>query len=414
MPYEAQQKLDRFTLIRPLGKGAAGEVWLANEEAEHGFKKRVALKLLSGPVTEERTESLMREARIAALLRHPNILDVYGVGKVDGAAYIVMEYVDGSALSSVWKDLESRGKRLPKSVVLDIGIAIAEALHHAWKTPGPDGVPLRLIHRDLKPANALLSDRGGVKIADFGVAKFVGELDRTRVGQIKGTPSYLSPEQWSGSRELGAQVDMYALGVMLWEFGTGRRFYGSVSAMQIPQIIASKTAEEDASALSESFPELQPLVARLLGRTPEARPRVWIEVAEALRTIRARTPSGGDILSFLRLLRTTGPQADIESSLVAAPPLLGMPPDWAALLDDADAYAHAVAAYARAHGGPAGPGTPTPTVGATPSVPAPSPAKVDDRRTGVRGQGLQLALAAAIGACAVLGLFVFLRMRGIL
>jgi eukaryotic-like serine/threonine-protein kinase len=340
--FQADEILDRFRLQKLLGRGAFGQVWLAVDEGGFGFQKQVALKILTDVTKPRRVESLMREARICGGLHHPHVIDVYGVGQVDGAVFIVMEYVEGETLASLWKDLDFLGVKFPKSVVCDLGIAVAEALHHAWTATDAEGRQLGIVHRDLKPANIMISNRGVAKVGDFGVAKAMPEPSHTFTGRLKGTPSYLAPEVWQGSREFKAAVDLFSLGVILWELVVAKRYYGAVKITEIFDIVKNRTAEEDAALVELRFPPLAAVVERLLQRDPQDRYQSALEVAEDLRRIRHDLGPAGDLQQFMRLVRSGRlDPLDRNNSLLQLPALPPQALDWLPLLEIAsDTGAH--------------------------------------------------------------------------
>jgi len=328
------EMLDRFRLQKLIGRGAFGQVWLAVDEGGFGFQKQVALKILTEVHKPRRVEALMREARICAGLHHPNIIDVYGVGQVDGAVFIVMEYVEGETLASLWKDLDFLAVKFPKSVVCDLGIAVAEALHHAWTGQDAEGRMLGIVHRDLKPANIMISNRGVAKVGDFGVAKAMPEPSHTFTGRLKGTPSYLAPEVWQGSREFKAGVDLFSLGVILWELVAAKRFYGNVKITDIFDIVKRRSAREEAALVELRYPPIGPIVERLLQRDPEDRYQSALEVAEDLRRIRHDLGPAGDLQQFMRLVRSG--RLDPEDRMHSLLQLPALPPqahDWLPLLE---------------------------------------------------------------------------------
>ena len=142
------------------------------EDGEHGFRKKVALKILRRDVSDEETfEALLHEARVCGHLHHPNVVDVYGVGQVGSTTFISMEYIEGVALDVILKRLRRSDLRMPLSVIMDLGIQVAMALDHAHNAKDHEGNPLELVHRDLKPSNIILSKDGLAKVTDFGLAK---------------------------------------------------------------------------------------------------------------------------------------------------------------------------------------------------------------------------------------------------
>ena len=227
-PEELPITFGRYTLLRLLGQGGMGRVFEAELSGPSGFRKRLALKVVAersfGQDDRSRDEFL-REARIGGLLRHPNVIDCYDFGVTDGHPFIAMELVDGLSL----RELVARGP-LPPTVLLDCAVQICEGLAHAHGLV-VDGEPLELVHRDLKPSNLLVTRQGLVKILDFGLARasqavagaeVAGAI--TKTGTVRGTPSYMSPEQANGS-DVDPRSDLFALGAVLFELATGERFF---------------------------------------------------------------------------------------------------------------------------------------------------------------------------------------------
>ncbi len=331
--FRAGDQLDRFRLERLLGRGAFGQVWLAVDEGDFGFEKRVALKILEDVTDQSRVDLLTREARICAGLNHPNIIDVYGVGQFQHAVFIVMAYVEGETLAALWRDLEFMNVPFPKSVICDLGIAVAEALHHAWTVDDTKGRQLAIVHRDLKPANIMVSVKGELKVGDFGVAKAVPEPSETLSGRFKGTPAYLSPEVWEGTRDFKPPVDLWSLGVILWEMTVLRRFLGGWEGPEIVDALASRTPTEEAAEAAQRFPAIAPVLERLLQRDPAARYQTALEVADALRAIRHEMARGGDMLQFVRLVRAGRVEPEHRhDSLLGFPALPRDSEDWGPLL----------------------------------------------------------------------------------
>ena len=331
--FEPGECLDRFRLEKLLGAGAFGEVWLAMDEGEHGFRKRVALKILARNQSARRVEALLREARICGALNHPNVVDVSGVVKVERCSFIIMEYVDGETLSAMWRDLEYLGLRFPRAIIVDVGIAVAEALYHGWKAVDAEGQSLKIVHRDLKPANIMVSDRGIVKVADFGIAKVAPDHNVTRQGKLKGTPSYMAPELWSGTRDFRPAIDLWSLGVILWEMCTGRRFFGRASIAEIFDLVTRRHPGDEIEDVRGYFPELVPILAKLLQRDPDLRYQDGLVLARDLRNIRHQLGPAGDLLQFNRLLRAGRlDPSERDGSLAVLPALPPDAEDWEALM----------------------------------------------------------------------------------
>jgi|GEM_PF-2523009 len=333
---EPGMNLDKYRLERRIGKGAFGEVWLAMDAGSHGFRKHVALKVLSKRNNERRVQALIREARICGALNHPNIIDVFGVEHEGDRPFIIMEYVEGETLASLWGDLEFLNIRVPRSIIIDVGIAICEALHHAWTATNAEGDHLKIVHRDLKPANVIISNRGIVKLGDFGVAKIAPDVDdhMTRAGKLKGTPSYLAPELWRGDRNFRPGMDLWSLGIILWELAAGERFYKGARTLDIYKIIKKRPLEDEMAAIEPHVPKLAPIVRKLLQRDADNRYQDALEVAEELRWARMAQPVSGDPLQFSRLVRASrvSPE-DRAGSIASLPALPEWLDDWQPLLD---------------------------------------------------------------------------------
>ncbi|GEM_PF-1634204 len=335
--FKAGESLDRFRLQSRLGAGAYGQVWLALDEAGYGFRKHVALKILTEAGNPRREEALLREARICGALNHPNVVDVYGVMRADDVPFIIMEFVEGETLSSVWRDLEFLNLRFPRSVILELGIAVSEALHHAWTAVEADGTALRIVHRDLKPANIMVSNRGIAKVADFGIAKVAPDLSTTKTGKLKGTPSYMAPELWMGRRDFRPPIDLWSLGIIMWELAAGRRFYGPAAMMEIPELITKRKPADEAAEIADFFPALAPVVEKLLQRDLDKRYADGIELAEELRRVRSKIGAAGDLLQFIRLVRAGRlDPSDRRGSLTALPTIPEGADDWEPLIDLAE------------------------------------------------------------------------------
>ncbi|WP_223744431.1 serine/threonine protein kinase [Corallococcus sp. AS-1-12] len=204
-----------YTLVRRIGAGGMGEVFLAREE---GVGRAVVVKkVLPGLVDSRQFVGRFRdEARVVVRLAHPNIARVYAMGEVDGQLFLAMEYVLGKTLSRLAYRLRQRQRMMPLGPLLQMGIRLCEGLAYAHDATDEAGHPLHLVHRDLSPANVCVSYAGEVKIIDFGAAQSTLKEQQTAPRVVIGNLTYMAPEQ-ARKRTVDRRADLYAVGVVLWE-----------------------------------------------------------------------------------------------------------------------------------------------------------------------------------------------------
>ncbi len=277
----AKPTLGRYEIIRELGKGAMGTVYLGKDPK---INREVAIKTMAlsqefePDELEEVKERFFREAETAGMLNHPNIVTIFDAGDEHDLAYIAMEYLNGADLSAYTKP----GKLFPRAAVLKIIGKVAEALNYAHA----QGV----IHRDIKPANIMMLKNKTIKVTDFGIARITAS-SKTKTGVVLGTPSYMSPEQLSG-KHVDGRSDLFSLGVMLYEMLTGvRPFRGDSMATLMFQI-----ANEPHPDIREHCPDLPESISKLidkaLAKDPEARfatgNDMVREIIQCLRDLQAK------------------------------------------------------------------------------------------------------------------------------
>jgi serine/threonine protein kinase len=258
----------RYRVEEVLGRGGMASVYLARDEE---LGRPVAVKVLAEHLADTPgfRDRFLREARLAAQLSHPNIVQVFDVGEDEGRPFIVMECVEGSTLA---EELKQRGPLEPAEVV-DLGIQICGGLEHAHAGG--------LVHRDIKPQNLLLRADGTVKIADFGIARAAETTRLTQAGSVLGTAAYLAPEQALGE-EVTAAADIYSLGCVLYELLTGRTTYVFET---LPELVVQHREGTIAPLreLRAEIPEsLEAGVMHALARNPDYRPESAAALAEEL------------------------------------------------------------------------------------------------------------------------------------
>jgi serine/threonine-protein kinase len=263
---------DRYDVVRPLGSGGMGEVYLARDRL---LGRDVALKVLRRQYAgdDEFAERFKREAMSAASLSHPNIVQVYDRGKTEeGASYIAMEYVPGGTL----KERIFREGPLEAADAAGLGVQVAEALGAAHDRG--------MVHRDIKPQNVLLTARGGAKVADFGIARAGSSATISRTGSVMGTAGYMSPEQALGEPAT-PKSDLYSLGVVLYEALTGELPYTADN----PIAVSMKHVNEPLRPPVELNPRIprgmNAIVTKLLAKDPEDRYADADELADDLRRV---------------------------------------------------------------------------------------------------------------------------------
>lgn len=264
---DVAERYGPYTCVRRLGAGGMAETFLAVQHGSAGFEQRVCMKFMLGALRNDHTfrQMFMREATIAASLRHANIVGVIDVD--DDAGYIVLELVDGVDLRTLVDAAPNR--RLPAHVVSLIAVELCKALSYAH-TRTRRGAPHGIVHRDISPSNVLVSHNGEIKLTDFGVAKAMGSVAEPPSTGIKGKLCYMSPEQTRGET-LDGRSDLFSLGVMLFELlASVRPFDGPTDAQTLLRIEAGKHA-----SLVELAPDvpggLALVVERMLRRDPDHR-----------------------------------------------------------------------------------------------------------------------------------------------
>jgi len=325
-PLAPGDRLGRFRLERFLARGDVGQVWLALDEGALGVVHHVALKILN-PTATALNRRLIAAARAASALHHPNIVRTIGVVEDDERPLIVLEYVEGETLDELQRSLRFLRLSFPSSVVADVGIAVAEALHHAWTAHTHRDRPARVTHGDLSPSNILVADLGLVQVTDFG-----GDPDERGNSVLRGTPAYRAPEVWAGASPSPAS-DLFSLGVVLWELMKGTRFHDGSTPEEAARRLEERTRAEEEAALADRSPQLAPAIGALLARDPEARPGSALEAAEALRRARQALDRPADLIQFIRLVRAgrVDPEQRTES-LQSMPALPDLNVEWMPLI----------------------------------------------------------------------------------
>ena len=264
-------KLGKYRRIVELGRGGMATVYLAAMRGPQSFTKLVVVKELKPELAVEADFRTMflDEARTAARLNHPNIVQTYEVGEEeDGAYVIVMEYLEGQPLNRVRNQI-ARGEQL-FAAQLQIVSEVLSGLEYAHEATGFDGAALRIVHRDISPHNIFITYSGEVKIVDFGIAKASDSSNSTSTGTLKGKLAYMPPEQATGERVDG-RADVFSVGVVLWEAVAQRRLWQGLQDVAILSRLMTGEIPVLAQFTEGIAPELEAIVMRSLAPVPAHR-----------------------------------------------------------------------------------------------------------------------------------------------
>src|SRR5262245_55210475 len=326
--------LGRYELIANIGVGGMAEVHLARQRGPMGFEKLVVVKCVHEHLAAQRDfiEMLLEEARLAALVKHANVVDIYDLGVVDGAYFIAMEYLEGEPLLAILRS-GKQGKRLDAMSTIRLIADCAEGLHAAHELHAMSGQPLSVVHHDVSPGNVMVLYSGEVKLVDFGVAKAENKVEQAgeRV-LMKGKMSYMAPEKLRGAAG-DRRSDVFSLGVVLWEALTLRRLFRADTDKEVARMIIESQVPPPSSLDPTAPPELDAIVARALSKDADQRYATAKAMAAALEEfLRRQGYSGkndkigeymhgtfGDRLAARReLIRTTTASDRITASAQAA------------------------------------------------------------------------------------------------
>jgi serine/threonine-protein kinase len=235
---EQSALLGKYRLLAELGRGGMATVYLALVSGPVGFHKLVVIKQIGGEFAEEPEflTMFLDEARLAARLNHPNVVQTNEVGQDGLRHFICMEYLEGQPLTAVTRRLVRQKPVLSLGMQLRIAVDALAGLHYAHELADFDGTPLGVVHRDVSPHNIFVTYTGQVKVVDFGIAKAMSSASATRPGVLKGKVAYMSPEQARGDA-VDRRADIFAMGVILWEMATGKRLFHGLPEIQIVQAV---------------------------------------------------------------------------------------------------------------------------------------------------------------------------------
>ncbi len=282
-PISASDRFGKYRSLGRIGHGGMADVFLAVGRGPAGFNKLVVLKRLHDAAASDEMyrEMFLDEARLAARLNHPNVVQTYEVFEHEGAYFITMEYLEGQPLSRIARECGRRGIRLRHPIYARIASDVLCGLHYAHDACDYDGTPLQIVHRDVSPQNVFVTYNGQVKVVDFGIAKAERSNTKTQAGIFKGKAAYMAPEQLEGG-EIDRRVDIFTTGIVLWELLVGRRLMAAESTAKTLVRLLQEKVPRVAEVVPDVDPRLDRIVARALERDPEARYQTAGQMREAL------------------------------------------------------------------------------------------------------------------------------------
>lgn len=270
---ESEARLGRYDILALLGRGGMGEVYLAAHRGPSGFAKLVVLKILRSELIADDAMLAMfeEEARVSAQLIHPNIAQTLELCVEEAKPYLVMEYLDGQALSTVFRRLTKQGQTMSVRALAHIIVDVLNALEYAHTSTDLSGQPLNLVHRDVSPQNIFVTYAGQAKLLDFGIAKAVVGSENTKTGILKGKVAYMAPEQALGAK-VDCRADIFSLGMVLLQGLTGKKPWSDTDDMKILLALASGIVPSPADLVAPEAPRaLVDICTRALAANRENR-----------------------------------------------------------------------------------------------------------------------------------------------
>ena len=274
---EVAPELGKYAPFARLGTGGMADVFLAVARGPVGFNKLVVVKRLRASDDTNQVRMFLDEARLAARLNHPNIVNTYEVDEHRGKLFITMEYLEGQSLHGLQQWLRARSQSLGEPLSAYIAVQALKGLHFAHELADYDGTALGVVHRDVSPHNLMITYGGEVKVLDFGIAKAAMNVTHTETGMLKGKVRYMAPEQ-AAERRVDRRADIFAFGIVLWEMIASRQLYIGDSVSILTRI-GSEDAPSLRTARPDVSPELEAIVAKALRRKPDER----YQTAEEMR-----------------------------------------------------------------------------------------------------------------------------------
>ncbi len=318
------EQFGSYTLLERIGIGGMAEVFLARHTGVEGFEKDLVIKRIRPHLSAlpSFVSMFLGEAKLAAQLAHPNIVQMYDLGKISDSYFIAMEYIAGRDMSAVIPKAKATGIPFPVEYALKIASNVCEALHYAHTKADTVGMPLHIVHRDVSPENVRIAWTGAVKILDFGIAKAATQLHETKAGEIKGKLCYMSPEQVMG-KDIDHRSDVFSLGVVMYECLIGLKLFSGDNDLAIMNnIIDGKIYPP--SYFREDVPaDVEAIVMKALEKDRKKRYQTANDLQFDIDSFLAShefTPSNVHLSNFMKQLFADELEAEQERRRQQTPP----------------------------------------------------------------------------------------------
>ncbi len=408
-----------YDLLRRLGSGGMAEVHLARANGIQGFQKLVVLKQILPHLSRDKhfVRMFIEEARVAALLDHPNVVQVFDLGREEGEFFFTMEFVYGENLQGLLKGLQKVGQALAIEHVVTLGIGVGAGLHYAHERVGFDGRPLGIVHRDVSPTNVMITYEGCVKVADFGIAKVITRTDVTRAGTRKGKVPYMSPEQCRAEK-IDRRSDVFSLGIVLWEAVTGQRLFEGENEFGVMNLIVNGQMRLPSVVKPDIPKELERIIMKALTVDRAQRYQttrdlqIDLEAFARDHKIRATPSALGELMHYMfrpqpfpwGALRGTSGKAVMSPATIAE--ISKMIGSHGSFGTGAGPFSSEVTSGAGSYGSQIHGSLPTgASIGSLGSHPGKAPKPVDPGTRTLRAVAIGLGSAAALALVLVLGLW---------
>jgi serine/threonine-protein kinase len=295
----------QYVLVRKLAEGGMAEIFLAKLLGADGFERNVVIKRMLSNLSSipDFVEMFRDEARLAARLSHPNIIQIHELGFIEGCYYICMEYLAGEDFSSTLRQAGKKRQYTPIPITLRVLVDAARGLHYAHDFTNEEGQPLHIVHRDISPSNLYVTYQGQVKVLDFGIAKAASRVVQTRTGVVKGKYIYMAPEQAQG-KEVDRRADVFSLGVSLYESLTNVRPFARENDLAVLNALLQSDFQPPALLRRDIPPELNAVVLKALALFPQDRYATAADFADAIeQSVKGKIPvaTHKEVAEYLRM-----------------------------------------------------------------------------------------------------------------